>query len=75
MKAYLPVCESFGFTADLRGATGGQAFPQCVFDHWQVMSGPANEPGTKAHQIAKEVRIRKGLKEEDPDLDTYFDKL
>ena len=28
-----------GFTADLRSNTGGQAFPQCVFDHWQVMQG------------------------------------
>merc|ERR1712013_779832 len=31
VKAYLPVNESFGFTADLRSNTGGQAFPQCVF--------------------------------------------
>lgn len=30
MKAYLPVAESFGFNADLRAATGGQAFPQAV---------------------------------------------
>ena len=37
IKAYLPVKESFGFTAALRGATGGQAFPQCVFDHWYVI--------------------------------------
>merc|ERR1719211_934280 len=28
VKAYLPVNESFGFTADLRSNTGGQAFPQ-----------------------------------------------
>jgi elongation factor 2 len=75
MKAYLPVVESFGFTADLRGATAGQAFPQCVFDHWQVLAGPATEEGTKAFQIAKEVRIRKGLKEEAPDLGNYLDKL
>ena len=27
-----------GFTADLRSNTGGQAFPQCVFDHWQVLN-------------------------------------
>merc|ERR1712212_272098 len=27
VKAYLPVNESFGFTADLRSQTGGQAFP------------------------------------------------
>merc|ERR1719239_1485159 len=37
VKAHLPVNESFGFTADLRSNTGGQAFPQCVFDHWQIM--------------------------------------
>jgi elongation factor 2 len=39
VKAHLPVNESFGFTADLRSNTAGQAFPQCVFDHWQVMTG------------------------------------
>merc|ERR1712227_489856 len=39
VKAYLPVNESFGFTADLRSNTGGQAFPQCMFDHWQVLPG------------------------------------
>lgn len=33
VKAFLPVFESFGFTADLRASTAGQAFPQCVFDH------------------------------------------
>merc|ERR1712054_543814 len=30
LNAYLPVLESFGFVADLRAATSGQAFPQCV---------------------------------------------
>ena len=39
VKAYLPVMESFGFTADLRGQTQGQAFPQSVFDHYEIMSG------------------------------------
>jgi translation elongation factor EF-G len=39
VKAYLPVMESFGFNGDLRGATGGQAFPQLVFDHWELMNG------------------------------------
>lgn len=39
VKAYLPVMESFGFTADLRGHTQGQAFPQSVFDHWELMAG------------------------------------
>lgn len=38
LKAYLPVIESFGFTSTLRAATSGQAFPQAVFDHWEVMT-------------------------------------
>ena len=47
VKAYLPVNESFGFTADLRSNTAGQAFPQCVFDHWQLMGGDPFQPGNK----------------------------
>ena len=39
VKAYLPVSESFGFVAALRQQTSGQAFPQCVFDHWENMPG------------------------------------
>src|SRR6202034_3860118 len=39
VKAYLPVMESFGFNAELRGHTAGQAFPQSVFDHWESMGG------------------------------------
>jgi len=39
LLAYLPVMESFGFTADLRSNTGGKAFPQCSFDHWEPMNG------------------------------------
>lgn len=36
VKAYLPVAESIGFADELRGATQGRAFPQCVFDHWET---------------------------------------
>lgn len=38
VKAYLPVAESFGFTGELRQATGGQAFPQMVFSHFKLLS-------------------------------------
>ncbi|KOB76948.1 Translation elongation factor 2 [Operophtera brumata] len=51
VKAYLPVNESFGFTADLRSNTGGQAFPQCVFDHWQILPGDPAEPGSKPNAV------------------------
>jgi len=74
IKAYLPVNESFGFTADLRSNTGGQAFPQCVFSHWQLMNGNPLEAG-KVADIVKGIRKRKGLNEEIPSLDKYLDKL
>merc|ERR1712242_397946 len=75
VKAYLPVNESFGFTADLRSNTGGQAFPQCVFDHWQVMPGDPLQASTKPHQIVQDTKKRKGLKEALPDLGNYLDKM
>merc|ERR1719376_1663579 len=50
VKAYLPVNESFGFTAELRAATSGQAFPQCVFDHWQIQGGNPLDENTKPGQ-------------------------
>uniref|UniRef100_H3CZ59 Elongation factor 2 n=1 Tax=Tetraodon nigroviridis TaxID=99883 RepID=H3CZ59_TETNG len=75
VKAYLPVNESFGFTADLRSSTGGQAFPQCVFDHWQILPGDPFALETKPGQVVAETRKRKGLKEEIPALDNYLDKL
>uniref|UniRef100_A0AAY4ENZ8 Tr-type G domain-containing protein n=1 Tax=Denticeps clupeoides TaxID=299321 RepID=A0AAY4ENZ8_9TELE len=75
VKAFLPVNESFGFTADLRSNTGGQAFPQCVFDHWQILQGDPSDPQTKPFQVVAETRKRKGLKEGIPALDNYLDKL
>jgi len=75
VKAYLPVNESFGFPADLRSHTGGQAFPQSVFDHWQVMTGNPLEEGNKVYDIVTGVRVRKGLNKEVPTLDRYYDKL
>jgi elongation factor 2 len=75
VKAHLPVNESFGFTADLRANTGGQAFPQCVFDHWQIMADDPFVPETKAGKIVIAARKRKGLKEGIPALDNFMDKL
>lgn len=75
VKAHLPVNESFGFTADLRSNTGGQAFPQCVFDHWQAMPGDPFDASSKPFNIVKETRSRKGLSENVPPLDKFLDKL
>merc|ERR1712031_84696 len=76
LNAYLPVLESFGFVADLRAATSGQAFPQCVFDHWQLMSGDALDPAEKLGELVQSIRKRKNLSQvEVPGLDKYYDKL
>lgn len=70
-------CYYVGFTRDLRGSTGGQAFPQCMFDHWQLLPGNPLDSSTPslAASVVKETRQRKGLSECIPTLDKYLDKL
>ena len=75
VKAHLPVNESFGFTEALRSQTQGQAFPQCVFDHWQLLPGDPFVEGNKTYDIVHTCRARKGLKEGIPALDNFLDKL
>ena len=38
VEAYLPVAESFWFTAHLRSLTSVQAFPQWVFSYWDIIN-------------------------------------
>jgi elongation factor 2 len=75
IKCHLPVMESFGFTADLRSNTGGQAFPQMIFDHWRVVTGDPFEKDSKTFEICMATRKRKGLPDEIPPLDRFIDKL
>ena len=55
VKAYLPVMESFGFNGDLRSQTAGQAFPQSVFDHWEIMNGCKLPVIIQSHSISDAV--------------------
>jgi len=85
VRCHLPVAESFGFTAHLRAETGGQAFPQLMFDHWRIFpgnpfgerdkTGKLSNQDQKAFDTIMATRKRKGLKEEIPDLNEYLDKL
>jgi elongation factor 2 len=75
IKVHLPVAESIGFTEFLRSQTGGKAFPQCSFSHWAIIASDPLEEGTKAHEIVKAVRKRKGLKEELPKFEDFNDKM
>merc|ERR1712066_694531 len=75
VKAHLPVAESFGFVAALRQATSGQAFPQCVFSHWENLPGDAMQAESKIQELCLAVRKRKNIKVEMPKLADYNDKL
>merc|ERR1719195_1098342 len=78
IEATLPVAESFGFSSQLRAATGGQAFPQCSFSHYETME---NDPFIENGQVAniiKSVRVRKGvrsLETLDSEIGRFHDKL
>ncbi|GIQ79913.1 hypothetical protein KIPB_000620 [Kipferlia bialata] len=75
VKAYLPVGESFGFDAALRAATGGQAFPQCVFHHYGPINSDPLADGSQANELVIEIRERKGLKSAVPTCSDYEDRL
>merc|ERR1712050_613888 len=75
VKAPLAASESFGFVAALRQATSGQAFPQCVFDHWENLPGDALQEGSKLYDLVLGIRKRKNIKVEIPKLGDYLDKL
>ena len=64
-----------GFNGDLRGETGGKAFPQLFFDHWQLLPGDPLDTSSKAGGIVIDIRKRKGLAQTIPSLDNYLDKL
>jgi elongation factor 2 len=75
IKAYLPVAESFGFDPYLRQQTSGQAFPQCVFSHYQMLESDPMQAGSLANTVVVAIRKRKGMKEGVPQLSDYEDRL
>jgi elongation factor 2 len=72
VKAHIPVLESFGFSAAIRGATGGRAFPQLLFDHWQSVSGDPTDPASKAGELVQRIRERKGLPSKVPGINEFL---
>jgi len=75
ITAFLPVSESFGFTENLRKNTGGQAFPQMKFSHWSLCNGNPYDEGSQAFGIVADIRKRKGMKDELPSFNDYYDKI
>jgi len=75
IQAFLPVKESFGFTETLRKNTGGQAFPQMKFSHWQHVTGDPYNEGSACNEIILSTRKRKGMKSVIPAFGDYYDKI
>merc|ERR550537_273850 len=89
VTGHLPIAETIGqdtFSKVLQTRTSGKAFPSYVFDHWKLINadplqGPKIKAGkqvegpSKTYEMMLEIRTRKGLKVEPPDLGDYLDKL
>ncbi|XP_071518926.1 elongation factor-like GTPase 1 [Panulirus ornatus] len=77
ITAYLPVIESMNFANELRKSTSGEAVPQLVFSHWEVLDidpfwepqtteelmhwGEKSDSGNVPRKYINAVRKRKGL--------------
>jgi len=75
VKAHIPVSESFALSDTLRGATGGRAFPQLIFSHWQPVPGDPFDAASLCGTAVVEVRKRKELGSALPLVSDYEDKL
>ena len=68
ITGYIPVAETFGLASEMRSATGGKAFWQTTFDHWE----PA--PESVARALIPELRKRRGLPPEVPPPEKFIDE-
>jgi 116 kDa U5 small nuclear ribonucleoprotein component len=83
-RGFVPVLDSFGLEADLRGLTQGAAFCVLVYDHWAVVPGdpldrsvelrPLEPAGRRelARECMVKTRRRKGM-QDDVSLIKYMD--
>ncbi|RZB66264.1 Elongation factor 2 [Glycine soja] len=70
VKAYFPVIESSKFNESLRAKTGRKAFPQLVFDHWDMVPSDPLEPGTPAAALVAKIRRKKSF---DVEMRPFFE--
>jgi len=66
VNGYIPVAETFDLAPVLRSATGGRAFWQTQFSHWQVL------PKSLLNSVVSEIRRRKGLPPEPPSYTEFI---
>ena len=76
IKGYLPVSETFGFDEEINSVTYGQAFiDNYTFSHWDTLDDNPFDIKSKAYDILINIRKRKGMKQELPNLDDFLDKI
>jgi len=46
-----------------------------IFSHWALMNGDPLDADSQAQEIIMGIRTRKGLKQEMPNFNDYYDKL
>ncbi len=68
ITGYLPVSETFGLSAEMRGVTSGHAFWQTQFDHWEKV------PESISMEVIAGIRKRRGLPEEIPKANKFIDE-
>jgi len=68
ITGFLPVSETFGLSADMRGSTSGHAFWQTQFDHWEKV------PASISAEVIAGIRKRRGLPEEVPKANKFIDR-
>jgi len=76
--AHLPIAETIGndsFATVLQNKTSGKALATYKFHHWMLVPSDPLEKDSKAQTIMLNIRERKGLKVEVPDLSEYIDRL
>ena len=44
-------------------------------NHWQIVQGDPLDKMDKSSEIVRNIRKRKGLKEEIPEINNFYDKL
>jgi elongation factor 2 len=69
ITGYIPVAETFGFSAEMRSSTSGRVFWQSTFDRWERV------PEKIATEVIRQTRMRKGLPPEIPKPSKFVDEI
>ncbi|NLD65142.1 MAG: GTP-binding protein [Crenarchaeota archaeon] len=67
LSGYIPVAETFGFSAEMRSATSGRAIWQLLFDHWEKL------PQKSTTEVISKLRKHRGLALEIPKPEKFLE--